>query len=118
MSRIYDEDSKARSAHYQSVNERKGKQQYREESYVTLAGKGKHKFTKGRSLSGEGTPTPLACFRCGELGHRVKDCRGGAKKCLKCGKKGHLVAECKGVEMTCYNCGEPGHFSAYCQKSK
>ena len=38
--RIYEEDSKARSSHYKSVNERKGKHPYRGEHYVTPTDRG------------------------------------------------------------------------------
>ena len=52
-SRIYDEDSKARSAHYKSVNERKGKRQYRGEPYVTPVDRGNIRVLKAKGQVGE-----------------------------------------------------------------
>ncbi|MCH90843.1 SDL-1 protein [Trifolium medium] len=95
--KIYEEDSKARSAHYKSMNERKGK----------------YKMVDGRRPSGGGAPNPPRCFKCNCLGHLAINCRIDMKKCLKCGKMGHLTADCKNPVVTCYNCGEPGHISTY-----
>ena len=116
--RIYEEDSKARSAHYKSVNERKGKHPYRGEHYVIPADKGKHEIVEGKRPSGGGAPNPPICFKCGGLGHRSFECRTDVKKCLKCGKVGHVTADCTDRETTCFKCGEPGHISPYCQKLK
>eukprot|EP00277_Geminigera_cryophila_P014977 CAMPEP_0179438534 /NCGR_PEP_ID=MMETSP0799-20121207/22258_1 /TAXON_ID=46947 /ORGANISM="Geminigera cryophila, Strain CCMP2564" /LENGTH=166 /DNA_ID=CAMNT_0021220229 /DNA_START=61 /DNA_END=558 /DNA_ORIENTATION=- len=74
----------------------------------------------------------LACMRCGQVGHLVKDCtlppscnncggRGHMAKscpsirCDRCGRAGHMARECtKGGAMRCYECGENGHVSKDC----
>lgn len=40
--RIYDEDNNARSTHYKSISEKKGKRRFLGKSYVTLADKWKY----------------------------------------------------------------------------
>lgn len=42
--RIYDKDSRARSAHYKSASEKKSGNQFHGKPYLTLADKGKQKF--------------------------------------------------------------------------
>lgn len=49
--RIYDEDYRAHSAHYKSVNERKGKNQIRGNPYSAPANKGKQMTTDETNLS-------------------------------------------------------------------
>ncbi|XP_050897713.1 uncharacterized protein LOC127104575 [Lathyrus oleraceus] len=49
---IYDEDNRARSAHYKSLSEKKGKGQFRGNLYVTPPGKGKQKATIEKKPSG------------------------------------------------------------------
>lgn len=39
------------------------------------------------------------CFRCGEQGHRVRECKG-EMKCWKCGKSGHRQEVCKKREIS------------------
>ncbi|XP_050920408.1 uncharacterized protein LOC127138046 [Lathyrus oleraceus] len=90
--RIYDEDSKARYAHYKSV-----------------AG--------GSGTSGEGVSASMICFKCGELGHHATECKSIGLACFKRGKMGHLV-DYKSAILTCFNRGEPGHISSQCQKPK
>ncbi|XP_050878076.1 uncharacterized protein LOC127081892 [Lathyrus oleraceus] len=68
-SRIYDEDSRARSAYYKSISEKKGKGQFRWKPYVTPADKGKQKASYGRKTSGGGAPASVKCFKGGGLGH-------------------------------------------------
>ncbi|XP_050892138.1 uncharacterized protein LOC127097682 [Lathyrus oleraceus] len=60
---IYDEDNKARSTHYKSMSERRGKNQYYGKSYSALADRGKQK-----NPSYEETRASVKCFKCGELG--------------------------------------------------
>lgn len=50
--RIYDEDSKACSPHYNSFSEKKGKNQYRGKLYSTPVDKGKHMASYDKRPSG------------------------------------------------------------------
>lgn len=45
------------------------------------------------SSSGSSFRTPLKCFRCGEIGHGVRECRNELK-CFKCKKSGHISTKC------------------------
>lgn len=87
---------------------------------MTLVDKGKKKFHQkaagGKKKNGGGAIHPLKCFRCGELGHHVDECKSVGRKCFKYGKQGHRIAECKSNVLTCYNCGEPEHISTQFQK--
>ncbi|XP_058741253.1 uncharacterized protein LOC131613617 [Vicia villosa] len=117
-SRIYDNDNRARIAHYKAVNDRKGNQN-RGKPYSAYADKGKHKAAFGKKPSGGGfASNPIICFKCGTEGHRSNECQKDVKKCFKCGKAGHMVADCRTKVPTCYNCGEEGHISTHCQKPK
>ncbi|XP_050890763.1 uncharacterized protein LOC127096209 [Lathyrus oleraceus] len=86
--------------------------------YEDNTDKGKKRATDGKRPSKGGAPTPLKCYRCGELGHRVSEYKSDMKKCYKCGKSGYLVADCKENMVTCYNYGEPGHINTHCSKHK
>ena len=118
--RIYDEDSRVKSAHYKSVSEKKNESQNRGKPYVTRVGKGnlkfQHKVAGGGEMSGEGVYASLRCFKYGELGHRVVECKSTCLTCFKCGKYGHCAADCKSGFFTCFNCGKLGHISTQCQK--
>ena len=117
-SRIYDNDNRARIAHYKAVNDRRGKQDCGK-PYSAPADKGKQKAAVGKKPSGGGFDSnPITCFRCGTEGHRANECQKDVKKCFKCGKAGHVVADCRTNVPTCYNCGEQGHISTHCQKPK
>ncbi|XP_050914823.1 uncharacterized protein LOC127129736 [Lathyrus oleraceus] len=86
--RIYEDDSKAQSAHYKALSERRGKQNLNHgKPYSALTDKGKH---------------------------RVIDSK--RPKWGRCGKSGHMVADCKKNIVTCYNYGKPRHINTHCLK--
>ncbi|XP_058753085.1 uncharacterized protein LOC131626271 [Vicia villosa] len=118
-SRIYDNDNRARIAHYKAVNDRKGNQN-RGKPYSVPDTKGKQKTAFGKKPSGGGgfASNPIVCFKCGTEGHRANECPKDVKKYFKCGKAGYVVADCRTKVPTCYNCGEEGHISTHCQKPK
>ncbi|KAJ9552642.1 hypothetical protein OSB04_016687 [Centaurea solstitialis] len=36
----------------------------------------------------------VSCFKCGQLGHIMRDCKQGLRLCFNCGQGGHLKNEC------------------------
>ncbi|KAJ9541583.1 hypothetical protein OSB04_028089 [Centaurea solstitialis] len=50
----------------------------------------------GNSREHQGGPgrQPMACFKCGQPGHMMKDCKEGLRICFNCGQGGHLKNEC------------------------
>ncbi|XP_050908046.1 uncharacterized protein LOC127121632 [Lathyrus oleraceus] len=116
--KIYDKDSKARSTHYKSVSERKGKIQIRGKSYSTLADKGKQKVIYEKKRSEGETPTSVRCFKYGEYRNYVPGCKSTTVNYFKCGKSGHRVVECSSNNMNCFNYGEWGHISTQSEKPK
>jgi len=60
----------------------------------------------------------MACYTCGEKGHKSNACPGDEKRCFCCGKKGHTITECKHGDMVCFNCEEEGHIGSQCKKPK
>lgn len=66
---IYDEDSRAQSAHYKSISEKKEKGEFRGNPYVALADKGKQKTMVEKKPSGGGAPALVQCYRCDMIGH-------------------------------------------------
>lgn len=95
--RIYDDDIRACSAHYKSINEKKGKNQYHGKPYNSPTDRGKKTPSNERKPSGGDTLTYVKCFKCGELGHNVNVCRNNVLMCLKCGKTTHCVEDCKSI---------------------
>ncbi|XP_050908429.1 uncharacterized protein LOC127122066 [Lathyrus oleraceus] len=89
--RINDEDIKDRSAYYNSISERKGKNQYCGKSYSTPADKGKQRISDDKKPSEGDTPAFVKWFKCGELGHRANECKNNIMKCFKCGKTCHIL---------------------------
>ena len=72
-----------------------------------------------RNLGKEGyevlPPTEqLLCWRCGEAGHRKKDCLK-TLFCTNCGKNGHTFGKCRQlVRGACTYCTRPDHTEEYC----
>ncbi|XP_050918580.1 uncharacterized protein LOC127136015 [Lathyrus oleraceus] len=65
---IYDEDNRARYAHYKSIIEKKsGSLKYGKPDGAP-ADKGKLKASCGKETSGGGSFVPLKCFKCGKIG--------------------------------------------------
>ncbi|XP_050908969.1 uncharacterized protein LOC127122717 [Lathyrus oleraceus] len=90
------DDSKAWSTHYKGLSERRGNQNLNcGKPYSAPADKGKQRAADSKRPSGGGALTPLKCYRCGELDHRVSECKSDVNKCYKCGKSGYLVADFK-----------------------
>ncbi|XP_050875582.1 uncharacterized protein LOC127079213 [Lathyrus oleraceus] len=120
--RIYDEDRRSQSAHYKSLSENKGKAKNSGKPYGNSSNKGKHKADQkeagGKEKSGGRTLVSVRCFKCGEFGHRIFECKSTIVNCFKCGKPSHGVVECKSNSLTCYNYGEHGHISTQCEKPK
>lgn len=59
------------------------------------------------------------CFRCDQFGHWTKDCPRGPRDadpsaCYKCGKLGHKSRECN----ACYLCFQVGHRKAACPNAR
>ncbi|XP_058772875.1 uncharacterized protein LOC131646968 [Vicia villosa] len=81
-------------------------------------GKGNPKAGGWKRPSGGESSAPVRCYRCGEAGHHIHECKSEENKCYRCGKAGHVVADCKGKTVTCYNCGEEGHVSPQCTKTR
>lgn len=86
--RTYDEDSRARSTHYNSVSDKHSGNQNRRNLYVVLYGKCKQTFQRRnngwKSQNEGGPPAPIKCFKCGMHGHRASKCT--VRTCFKCGK--------------------------------
>lgn len=73
--KIYDEDIRARSAHYKSASEKESGNQNYGKPYMDSVDKGKlksqQKAVGGKETNGGEITSPLRCFRCGELCHRA-----------------------------------------------
>ncbi|XP_058725487.1 cellular nucleic acid-binding protein homolog [Vicia villosa] len=96
------------------MNEKKGK--FRGKPYD---GKGKQKNGNGKRPNGGGSHIPVKCYRSGVEGHRISEGPRSNATCFKCGKVGHKSHECRGgSKVTCYNYGEQCHISTKCDKPK
>lgn len=92
--RIYDEDSRVHSAHYKSLTEKKGNNQYYGKMYNVPADKGKQKALDEKRPSGGETLASIKWFKCRVIGHPANDCNNYEKRSFNCGKTRHLIADC------------------------
>lgn len=83
---IYDEDSSAHSAHYKSLSEKKGKNQYHGNGTVLQLRRGSIGFQMRNIQVGEETSAYVKFFKCGVAGHHSNDCGSSEKRCFNCGK--------------------------------
>ena len=72
-----------------------------------------------RALRKEGheasaTREPLICWRCGEMGHKKKDCVK-LLICINCGQERHVVSRCRQpAKENCNYCSRMGHITENC----
>src|ERR1044072_6366264 len=114
-SRILEEDLANTKSNARGYVDRKGKQQMdRGKPYD----RSNQRSSGWKKSSGGDSSSSVRCYKCGETGHRMVDCKSNDKKCFKCGKFGHVANDCRVKVVTCYNCGEEGHTRPQCPKLK
>ncbi|XP_058765452.1 uncharacterized protein LOC131638944 [Vicia villosa] len=80
-------DNIVHSAHYKSVNEKRGKLHHdRKKPYDAPAEKKKEKFFGGKKTSGGGAPATT--------GHRAPNCKDDGLNCFSYGEQGHISTQC------------------------
>ncbi|KAK2409540.1 cleavage and polyadenylation specificity factor subunit [Trifolium repens] len=95
-SRICDVDGRAKSDHYEMINDKKGKDVNHGKPYDNKAKK-KIGESSGKKPVGSYDKEKVTCFRCKKPGHKSYDCT---------------------ETVSYYNCGELGHKSPECKKPK
>ncbi|XP_058726800.1 uncharacterized protein LOC131598192 [Vicia villosa] len=89
---IYEEDNITHSAHYKSLNEKRGKLHHNHKKpYDAPADKRKQKVAEGKKTSGGGDPATVICYRCGGQGHRSNECENKVLRCYRYSKKHNLI---------------------------
>ncbi|XP_050914778.1 uncharacterized protein LOC127129679 [Lathyrus oleraceus] len=116
--KIYDEDSRAGSSYYKSINDTKGNIQICGKSYGTVVDKWKQRVPDKKKQRGGETPTSVRCFNCGEYGYHAPECKSTTVNYFKSGKPGHRAADCRSNNLTCFNYREQCHISTQCEKPK
>src|ERR1051325_7734914 len=114
-SRILEEDLASTKTNARGYVDRKGKQQM---DCGKPYDKNNQRSVGWKKPSGGDSGSSSKCFKSGETGHRMVDCKSNDRKCFKCGKPGHVANDCRVRVMTCYNCGEEGHTRPQCTKPK
>ena len=110
------EDLKQQMGHnyQQKIQEihRRSKMKQTMETYRVLEPLQRNLRKEGYEVS---APTEqLLCWRCGEAGHRKKDCLK-TLFCTNCGKNGHTFNKCRQlVRGACTYCTRPDHTEEYC----
>ncbi|XP_058768440.1 uncharacterized protein LOC131642183 [Vicia villosa] len=87
--RIFEEDNiKLKLSHSRELVDKKGnKPMDRGKPY----GKGNLKASGWERPSGGESSAPVRCYRCGEAGHRIHECKSEEKKCYR---GGHISPQC------------------------
>ena len=74
-------------------------------------------ITRALRKEGHEVPTPrepLTCWKCGEMGHKKKDCVK-LLFCVNCGQEGHVVSKCRQpAKENCNYCNTMGHVVENC----
>ncbi|XP_050889108.1 uncharacterized protein LOC127094297 [Lathyrus oleraceus] len=103
--RIYDEDFCARSSHYKSASDKRNGNLNHGKLYGDPFVKGKQRNFDEKKPSEAGVPNSVRCYKYGEFGYRISECKSIIMNCFKFGKPGHRDAECRSNVVTCYNSG-------------
>ncbi|XP_050878306.1 uncharacterized protein LOC127082124 [Lathyrus oleraceus] len=114
----YDEDSRARSSDCKSFSDKRNGILNHRKPYGSPSVKGKLCTFDEKNSSGGGAPNSVRCYKCGEFGHHISECKSTIVNCFKCGKPEHRVADYRNDVVASYNCGDQGHISTNCQKPK
>ena len=66
--------------------------------------------------SGRGNQGEFACYKCGQLGHKVSVCpqKGGGQKAASSSARPQSQSLGRGQPLSCYQCGQPGHLKRFC----
>lgn len=99
----YNDDIMARFAHYKSLSQKKGNNQYRGNHIVLQLKKGSRRSQMRKVQVGERLPLLSSSLTVVSRVIVPMSARNSEKRCSKCGKTGHLTADCKSNSLTCFN---------------